>query len=126
MTPRYSFTRAARARSWRARWSRVPGRLARPGRHRIRPYAACLRTRRDRRKLAAIERALVTDAPGLSSMFTMFNQLNQGEEAAGAERVPAPAWPRPRPAYLAALLALAAVVALCLALAAQIRPAARA
>jgi hypothetical protein len=77
-----------------------------------------------RRKLARIERGLVTDAPALTSLFTMFNQLSAGEQAAGVERVPVPGWPPPAwprpPAYLAVLLALAAIMTLCLTLGSQV------
>jgi len=81
---------------------------------------------RYRRRLAAIERDLTADAPALSSKFAVFNHLTDGERPVGAEQVSLPAWPRVRVLYLATLLgALAAVVALCVTLATQIRPTAR-
>ncbi len=75
---------------------------------------------RYRRRLAVIERTLMADAPYLSSKFTMFNQLTDGERPAGAERVTQASWPRPT--YVAAILVLAAIVALCLTLSAQYHP----
>ena len=100
--------------SWRVRWpgarrghggrSHWPGAPARP----------C-----SRRKLAAIERALMADTPALSSKFALFNHLTRGEPPVGVE--PLPALRRPRAMYLAVLLALAAVVTLCLTLSAQFR-----
>jgi hypothetical protein len=76
-----------------------------------------------RRKLAAIERGLMADTPALSAKFAMFNDLAGGEPPAGAERLPAPALRGPRAMYLAMLLAVAAVVTMCLALTAQVRTA---
>jgi len=76
--------------------------------------------RRDRRKLAAIDRRLVTDDRALASMFVMFNGLTQGEGPVGVEQFAAPARPRPRMAHVALLLALAAVAALFVALSTQI------
>jgi hypothetical protein len=72
-----------------------------------------------------IERTLMADAPSLSSKFTMFNQLTDGERPAGAERVTQASWPRPRPTYVAAILVLAAIVALCLTLSARYHPVTR-
>lgn len=81
---------------------------------------------RYRRRLAAIERDLTADAPALSSKFAVFNHLANGEPPVGAEQVSAAA-PQLRILYLATLLgALAAMVALCVTLATQIRPTARA
>jgi hypothetical protein len=80
---------------------------------------------RERRRLARIERALTADMPVLASMFTMFNRLTAEERPAGVERVPPPAWPRPRAVHLAVLLALAAIAALCLTLSIQLHSAAR-
>jgi Protein of unknown function (DUF3040) len=77
------------------------------------------------RRLAAIERALVADTPELSSKFVLFNRLTAGEPPAGVEQVPRAARSRPRSAYLAVLLALAAITALCVTLSLQMRPAAR-
>jgi hypothetical protein len=80
---------------------------------------------RYRRRLAAIERELTADAPALSSKFAVFNHLTNGERVIGAEQVSAAA-PQLRILYLATLLgALAAMVALCVTLATQIRPTAR-
>jgi hypothetical protein len=78
-----------------------------------------------RRKLAAIERALVADTPALSSKFALFNHLTRGERPVGVEQVSAPAWPRPRPAHLAVLLALAAIVTMSLVISVHFHPAAR-
>lgn len=80
---------------------------------------------RDRRRLSRIERALTADMPALASMFTMFNRLTAGEQPPGVERVPPPAWRRPRAVHLAVLLALAAIAALCLTLSTQLHSAAR-
>jgi hypothetical protein len=80
---------------------------------------------RDRRRLAAIERALAAEAPGLSSKFALFNQLTVGERPAGPEQLPPPRRPALRPAYLAVLLALAAVAALCVTLSLQLHPVVR-
>ena len=78
---------------------------------------------RYRRRLAAIERDLTADAPALSSKFAVFNRLTNGERPVGTEQFSAPPWPRERIVYLATLLgALAAMVALCVTLATQIRP----
>ena len=77
-----------------------------------------------RRRLAAIERSLAADAPALSSKFAMFNHLTRGERAVGVEQISAQAWPRPRPA-VAILLALAALVTLCVTLSTQIHTAVR-
>jgi hypothetical protein len=79
----------------------------------------------DRRRLSRIERALTADMPVLASMFTMFNRLTAGEQPAGVEWVPPPAWRRPRAVHLAVLLALAAIAALCLTLSTQLHSAAR-
>jgi hypothetical protein len=80
-----------------------------------------------RRELAAIERALVADTPALSAKFALFNHLAAGEPPVGVELVSGPARSRPRPraAYLAVLIALAAIVTLCLTLSAQLHPAVR-
>lgn len=101
---------------WRIRW---PGARRGPGRPppgpggRVRgPY---------RRELAKIERTLVAETPALSSKFALFNHLTRGEQPVGVEQFPSPAWHRPQAAYLAVLLALAAIVTLCLALSAQVR-----
>ena len=102
--------------SWRVRWPGARhgygGRPAWPGA----PVRPC-----SRRKLAAIERALMADTPALSSKFAMFNHLTRGEPPVGVEPLPVPALRRPRAVYLAVLLALAAVVTLCLTLSAQFR-----
>jgi hypothetical protein len=104
-------------RNWRARWFRsrrgllrLRPRPAGPGAPVRLPY---------RRKLAAIERALVSETPGLSTRFALFNHLTRGERPVGVERLPGPARPRLRRAHLAVLLALAAIVTLCLTLGAQ-------
>ena len=78
-----------------------------------------------RRQLAAIERALMADTPALSAKFALFNHLTAGERPVGVELVSGPGRSRPRAAYLAVLLALAAVVTLCLTLSAQLHPAVR-
>ena len=79
---------------------------------------------RCRRQLSRIERNLAEDAPALKSMFAMFNQLSAGEQPVTVERVPArvwssPEWRRP-PACAAVLLALAAIVTLCLILSTKV------
>lgn len=68
---------------------------------------------RSQRRLAAMDRALVTEAPGLASLFVMFNQLGDGVNPAGPERVPPPSRRRPQRVHVVALLILAAVAALC-------------
>lgn len=106
---------------WHIRWPRI-----RHGLGQLRPKGSRpgARVRVRHRKLAAIERALVADAPALSAKFALFNHVTRGERPVGLEQVSAPSWPRPQPA-LAVLLALAAVAALCLTLSAQIHPAVR-
>jgi hypothetical protein len=74
-----------------------------------------------RRKLARIERTLMADTPALSSKFALFNHLTRGERPVGVERLPSPAGRRPRAAYVAVFLALAAIVTMCVALSAQVR-----
>jgi hypothetical protein len=74
---------------------------------------------RYRRELAAIERGLLAETPALSSKFALFNHLTKGEQPVGAERLPGSAGPRLRPVHLAVLLALAALVTLCLTISAQ-------
>jgi hypothetical protein len=108
---------------WHTRWSRARrglGRLrlghAGPGARVRLPY---------RRKLAAIERALARDTPALSSKFALFNHLTRGERPVGVERVPGPAWPRPRRVHVAVLLALAAIVMMCIAISTQVHTALR-
>ena len=77
-----------------------------------------------RRRLAAIERALMADTPALSAKFTVFNLLTDGERPVGAEQLPGPAWPGTRHVHLAVLLVVAAFVAafvtLCVTLSAQV------
>lgn len=98
-------------------------------RRRPRPRAAVpapsgpgiLARRRDQRRLAAIDRRLVNETPQLASMFALFNRLNPGELPGGVEQLPPPRRPRLRPAYLAVLVGLAAVAALCFALTTQVQ-----
>ena len=98
---------------WQWGWGGQPG------------SGAWVRTRY-RRRLAAIERDLTADAPALSSKFAVFNRLTSGERPVGREQVSVPGWPRVRILYLATLLgAVAAMVALCVTLATQVRPTAR-
>ena len=105
---------------------RIPWRRGRRWRRGARPGPGAWVRMRYRGGLAAIERDLTADAPALSSKFAVFNHLTAGERPVGREHVSVPAWPRVRIVYLAALLgALAALVALCVTLATQIRPAAR-
>lgn len=123
MSLRYTFARTSHGLAWHLRRYRIRRQLSRRCRERSGPG---FRVRlRYRRQLTRIERALAADTPALSSMFAMFNQLTQGERSAGAERVPAPARPRLRAAHLAVLLALAAIVTMCVTLSAHIRPASR-
>jgi hypothetical protein len=77
-----------------------------------------------RRRLAALERSLAAEAPALSSKFAMFNDLTRGERAVGVEQVSVRDWHRPRP-VVAILLALAAIVTLCVTLSTQIHTAVR-
>ena len=118
MTMHDPFVGMGYGRGWRARWPRTryrPGGQPRGPGGRVRaPY---------RRKLAKIERSLTADTPALSSKFALFNHLTRGERPVGVERLPSPA--RPRAAYVAVLLALAAIVTMCLALSAQVRTAVR-
>jgi hypothetical protein len=88
----------------------------------------CLRGGRLRRELAAMEAALTAQTPGLASLYETFNRLNRGERPlagppGGAEPLPVPVWRRPRFAGIATLAALALLVALCVTLSAQFRPA---
>jgi hypothetical protein len=108
---------------WHIRWRRTRRGLAR---FRPKPAGPGARVRGpSRRKLAAIERALVADMPALSTKFALFNHLTNGERPVGVERLSASAWPRPRPAHLAVLLALVALVTMCITLSAQFHPAVR-
>ena len=71
-----------------------------------------------RRRLAAIERALMVDTPALSAKFTVFNDLTDGEPPVGAEQLPGPrlrAWR----GQLAVVLAVAVFAALCVMLSLQ-------
>ena len=102
---------------WHVRWSRV----RRGAWRRRRPASPGAPARgRYRRKLAAIERALMADTPALSTRFALFNHLTRGERPVGVEQVPGLGEPRLRRAHLAMLLALAAVAALCLTLSAHV------
>ena len=106
---------------WRLRWPRTRRGL---GRFRPKPAGPGARVRGPyRRKLAAIERALVADTPALSLKFALFNHLTSGERPVGVEQVPASAWPRA--VHLAVLLALAAIATMCLILSAQSHSAVR-
>jgi hypothetical protein len=106
--------------SWRVRW---PGTRHRPGRQPQGPGAPVRAPYR--RKLARIERTLMADTPALSSKFALFNHLTRGERPVGVERLPSAGRRRPRAAYVAVLLALAAIVTMCVALSAQVRTAVR-
>jgi hypothetical protein len=115
------FTQAGRTRAGR----RFRPRLARRGlglpspRGRKRGRGGVRATARGRRRLAAIDRALAAETPRLASMFALFNAL-AAEEPVGTERLPTRAWPRPKPAQLAFLATLAAIVALCAMLSTQL------
>ncbi|MGH3210069.1 MAG: hypothetical protein ACRDNO_20165 [Trebonia sp.] len=106
--------------SWRARWPGTRQRNDRqppgPGGPVRAPY---------RRKLAKIERTLMAETPALSSKFALFNHLTSGELPVGVEQLASSARRRPAAAYVAVLLALAAVVTMCVALSAQVRTAVR-
>lgn len=112
--PLASSRRVRRARRTGRPWGRE-GRQAAGAAARV-PY---------RRRLTAIERALTADEPALISKFAVFNRLVGGSRPAGAEPLPRGPWPRPWPAYLVVLLALAALAALCLTFSAQVPPPAR-
>ena len=80
---------------------------------------------REGRRIAALDRRLMAEAPALASMYAMFNRLTNGQgpsdwEALTAER---PRRARPHPAHLAVLMVLAAVVALCVTLSTTLHPA---
>ena len=96
-----------RARRFRWPWGRQ---RSWPGARVHRPY---------RRRLAAIERALITDAPALSLKFAVFNELTDGERPLGTEQVPGLAPPGPLRAHLALFVALAVFTALCVTLTLQ-------
>jgi hypothetical protein len=76
------------------------------------------------RKLTTIERALVAETPALAARFALFNRLAEVEGPVTAEPVADDDLPRPRPrpAHLAALLLLGAVVALCITLSIRTSP----
>jgi hypothetical protein len=114
MTMHDPFVGMGYGRGRRVHWpgARSPG----PGARVRAPY---------RRKLAAIERGLTADTPALVVKFTMFNHLTKGEPPSGVEQLPAPALRGPRAMYLAVLLAVAAVVTMCLMLSAQVSTAVR-
>src|ERR1700761_71122 len=76
--------------------------------------------RREQRRIAAIDRRLVSETPQLASMFVMFNRLNPGE-VAGVEQLPPPRRRRFQPVYLVVLAGLVAVAALCFALTTQVQ-----
>ena len=102
--------------SWRVRW---PGTRHRPG-GRPRGPGGPVRAPY-RRKLARIERTLMADTPALCAKFALFNHLTRGERPVGVEQLPSRGRRRPRAAYVAVLLALAAIAAMCVALSAQVR-----
>ena len=106
--------------SWRVRW---PGTRQGPGTGPPGPGGAVRAPYR--RQLARIERTLMADTPALSSKFALFNHLTRGERSVGVEQLPSPGRRRPRAAYVAVLLALAAIATMCLALSAQVRTAVR-
>ena len=105
---------------WRVRW---PGARHRPGGQRPGPGGPVRAPYR--RKLAQIERTLMADTPALSSKFALFNHLTRGERPVGVEQLPSRGRRRPRAAHVAVLLALAAIVTMCVALSAQVRTAVR-
>jgi len=105
---------------WRVRW---PGARRGPGGQRPGPGEPVRAPYR--RKLAQIERTLMADTPALSSKFALFNHLTRGERPVGVEQLPSRGRRRPRAAHVAVLLALAAIVTMCVALSAQVRTAVR-
>lgn len=125
MTRHDPFARPGRGRTRRR--LRLPGLRRRP---RLpgsrwpgpaRPVRMSLRaTVRGRRDLAAINGALVADAPQLASMFDMFNRLTRAERPVGVERLRGRGWPRPTSVQIALLAALAAIATLCIAASTQI------
>jgi Protein of unknown function (DUF3040) len=78
---------------------------------------------REVRRLAALDRALVTDAPRLAAMFGTFNQLAGAEGAVSSERIPVPPRRRATRVHVAVLLALALLAGLCFTLSTQLHPA---
>ena len=131
MSTHDSITHYGRGRTWRARL-RQAWRSLRAGapwrRGRARPVRA---GRRERRRLRAIECALVAETPQLAAMFAMFAQLTAGENHEGAERLPRLVRPRPAPgsrprrAHVALLFAFASMVALCVTLSFRVHPGSR-
>jgi hypothetical protein len=77
----------------------------------------------EQRRLAVLDHALVTDAPGLAAMFGTFNQLTGAEGPVSIERIPVAPRPRPRRVHLVVLLALALLAGLCFTLSTQLHPA---
>jgi hypothetical protein len=131
MSTHDSIIRYGQGRAWRARWRRARRSLRAGvswGRGRARPVRA---GRLERRRLRAIECALVAETPQLASMFAMFAQLTVGENHDGAERLPRVVrsrprrGPSPRRAYLALLFAFASLVALCVTLSFRVHPSSR-
>jgi hypothetical protein len=117
------FARTGRDRAGRVRLRLAWRGLGLPGRPRRRPAGSARvpARSRTRRRLAAIDRALAVETPRLASMFAMFNELAGGEEPVTAEQLPSRGpRPRPRPAQIAFLATLAAIVALCVALSTQV------
>jgi hypothetical protein len=102
--------------SWRVRW---PGTRHRPGRQPPGPGGPVRAPYR--RELARIERTLMADTPALSAKFALFNHLTRGERPVGVEQLPSRGRRRPRAAYVAVLLALAAIATMCVALSAHVR-----
>jgi hypothetical protein len=128
MSTHDSITRRGSRRTWGARWRLAWRSLCAVVSRRPVAGGSVRAGRRERRRLSAIERALAAETPRLASMFEMFGQLAVGESHDGAERLTAPAWPRPRPrrAHLAVLLALASMVALCVTLSLRVHTVPRA
>jgi hypothetical protein len=127
MSTHDSITRYGPGRTWRAPW-RLAWRLLRACVPWRRAAARPVRLgRRGRRRLSAIERALVMETPQLASMFQMFAQLAVGESHDGAERLPRSvrSLPRPRRVHLALLFAFASLVALCVTLSFRVTPSSR-
>jgi ferric-dicitrate binding protein FerR (iron transport regulator) len=104
-----SFLCRLRPGAWQPSRRHGPGAPATPG---------------DRRRLAALDRRLAAEAPALASMYAMFGRLTGGERPTGIEALTTdpPRRRRPHPAHVAVVMALAAVIALCVTLSTQLHP----